>query len=228
MASLKAAVFDLDGVLIDSEPLWRRAEQQVFNALGLKLTEDMCRETTGLRTAEVVAYWYRRFPWTGERPQDVEQEILRTVEQLIVEEGRSFEGTGAILQGLKDAGLKLALASSSPRHVIDAAVRKLALGDFFAAVCSAVDEDHGKPHPAVYLRAAERLGVEPGECVAFEDSVPGVRAAKAAGMTVVAIPASEQYADSGFELADVKLKSLQLFDMEMIRGGMGAPARYQR
>ena len=79
---MRAAIFDMDGVLIDSEPLWRRAEKQVFGTVGIKLTEEMCEQTMGLRTDEVIAYWYKRFPWSGKSLKSVEQELVAAVPSL--------------------------------------------------------------------------------------------------------------------------------------------------
>lgn len=150
---MQAVIFDMDGLLIDSEPLWHVAEQEVFGALGLTLTDAMCEETTGLRTDEVVAYWYAKQPWPGggQRFEDVAHEILVRMQELIRAHGVALQGVYDILQLLQHRQLALGLASSSPPALIDTVVDKLRLQHYFRVLCSAIDEAWGKPHPAVYL-----------------------------------------------------------------------------
>jgi len=213
---MRAAIFDMDGVLIDSEPLWRRAEKEVFGSVGVVLTKEMCLKTMGLRLDEVVAYWYRRFPWAEKSLKRVEEEVLSVMYRLISEEGQALRGVHDSLELLKGAGMMLAIASSSPLGLIETAVDKLEIRRFFQALCSADDDQFGKPDPAVYLRTSDRLGVDPCECLVFEDSLLGVRSAKSAGMTVVAVPAPDQYDDPRFNEADFKVRSLSDFSFDTI------------
>ncbi len=213
---MKAAVFDMDGLLIDSEPLWRQAEKSTFREVGIELTDQMCHQTLGLRADEVVAHWYGKFPWTGATLEEVEIRLVSSVQRLISAHGQPLKGVCTILSVLSEAGFKLGLASSSPHVLIETVVGKLDVRDYFAVMCSAVDEDRGKPDPAVYLKAAEKLGVDPTNCIAFEDSVSGVRSAKSAGMSVIAVPAENQYCEREFEMADIKLRSLAEFSIEML------------
>jgi len=216
---LEAVIFDMDGVLIDSEPLWRRAEREVFGNVGLALTKEMCMGTMGLRLDEVVAYWYERFPWTGKSPGQVEEEVLSEMYRLIADEGEPLAGVQETLDVVRGSGLALAIASSSPSGLIEAVVDKLEIRDYFSVMCSADEDALGKPDPAVYLRTAERLSVDPRACLVFEDSLLGVRAAKAAGMTVVAVPAADQYDDPRFHEADFKVPSLGEFSLDMVKAG---------
>lgn len=212
----KAVIFDMDGVLIDSEPLWRRAEQQVFEQVGLTLTEEMCDETTGVRIDEVVAYWYERHPWEGKSQDAIVEEILATLHELIRDEGEALPGAHAALDAIADSPLRLALATSSPHTIIDAVLDGLGLRHYFEVICSAIDEEKGKPDPAVYLHTAHKLGVAPEACIAIEDSAPGVQSARAAGMFTVAVPASEHYNDTTFDEADLKIPSLTDFSIDLI------------
>jgi len=214
---MQAAIFDMDGVLIDSEPLWRRAEKKVFGSVGVTLTKEMCIGTMGLRLDEVVAYWYRRFPWTDKSPRQVEEEVLSTMHQLITDEGKPLRGVHATLEYLRGADLILAIASSSPYSLIEAVVDKLEIRYCFKVLCSADEDEFGKPDPAVYLRTADRLTIAPRECLVFEDSLLGVRSAKTAGMTVVAVPAADQYDDPRFDEADFKVRSLSEFSFDLMR-----------
>jgi mannitol-1-/sugar-/sorbitol-6-/2-deoxyglucose-6-phosphatase len=216
---VQAVIFDMDGLLIDSEPLWHVAEKEVFGARGLTLTDAMCEETTGLRTDEVVAYWYAKQPWPGERQnfEEVADEILIRMQELIRAHGVALQGVYEVLQLLQHRQLALGLASSSPPALIDTVVDKLHIRPYFRVLCSAVDEEWGKPHPAVYLTAAKRLGLPPRDCLVFEDSINGIRAAKAAGMMTVAVPAGHQYEDERFGEADFKLRSLSEFSWDLVR-----------
>jgi HAD superfamily hydrolase (TIGR01509 family) len=212
-----AAIFDMDGLLIDSEPLWRRAEKQVFGTVGMTLTEAMCEETMGLRTDAVIQHWQQRFPWSGKRPETVEQELVATVHHhLITTHGEALAGVYETLTLFREARIPLGLASSSASCLIETTVEKLGIRDYFYALCSATDEVHGKPDPAVYLTTAKRLGVPPTECVAFEDSFSGLCSAQAAGMIVVAVPAAAHHDDPRFDCADIKLRSLTEFSLELL------------
>jgi mannitol-1-/sugar-/sorbitol-6-/2-deoxyglucose-6-phosphatase len=208
-----AAIFDMDGLLIDSEPLWHRAEITVFATVGVHLTADQCRETTGLRIDEVVRYRYRQQPWQGKSLEQIEREVLTEVQRLAVTEGEALPGVHDVLALFAAEGLPLAIASASPAHMIRAIIAHLGIASYFNVLCSAADEEHGKPHPAVYLQAARQLGVAPQRCIAFEDSIPGVQSAHAAGMTVVAVPDAHFYGRPEYGIAALQLRSLTEFDL---------------
>lgn len=204
----KAAIFDLDGLLVDSEPLWRQAEREVFAEIGLILSDDDCRSTMGMRCDAVVALWYQRRPWPNEPPAEVQNRIEARVLALMRAQGRAMPGVRHALDLVESIGCQLAVASSSSQMLIDGALERLGILDRFAARCSAFDEEHGKPDPAVFLTAARQLGVDPRTCLAFEDSPPGVESARRAGMQVVAVPDAEHQGHPGFDEADVVLESL--------------------
>jgi mannitol-1-/sugar-/sorbitol-6-/2-deoxyglucose-6-phosphatase len=213
---MKAAIFDMDGLIIDSEPLWRLAEREIFGRVGLVLTDDDCRITTGLRSDEVVRYWFERRPWSGASPTEVHENLDARVTEFIADRGRAMPGVRCAIGLLRDAGLRLALASSSSQNLIRVVLETLGLDDVFEITCSGVDEERGKPDPAVYLTTVGRLGVNARECVAFEDSTAGVQAAHAAGCRVIAVPAAADHDDPRFDLADLKLRSLEYFDLRLI------------
>ncbi|MCA9364540.1 MAG: hexitol phosphatase HxpB [Candidatus Moranbacteria bacterium] len=204
----EAVIFDMDGLLIDSEPLWMEAEITVFRALGVPLTEGLCRKTMGMRIDEVVEHWFSLYPWQGRSQEDVSREILETVTSLVLEKGEFLPGAYKALLFSRKRCDRVALASSSDMSLINAVFQKLDLGDFFDVVCSGADEVYGKPHPAVFLSVATKLDVLPSECLVFEDSLNGVIAAKAAKMRCVAVPSFEMISDERFSLADEKLSSL--------------------
>jgi sugar-phosphatase len=210
----RAAIFDMDGLLIDSEPAWRAAERRVFSSVGIDLNDADCRQTTGLRVDKVVEYWFQRYPWNGTSQTAIAAEIVATVRNEILDSGVPMPGVVDILKLFSGSGWKIGLASSSPIELIAAVVRRLGISDYFGALCSAFDEPFSKPHPGVYLTTAQRLGVQPSRCIAFEDSKTGVAAAKSAEMFVVAVP-DETYRQSGEMMAgaDLQLTSLEQFSL---------------
>lgn len=212
-SAVAAVIFDMDGLLIDSEPLWRRAEIEIFASLGVHLTEADCTRTTGLRIDAVVAFWLRERPWAAPvPPEEVAARIVSRVIALVQAEGVLMPGAVEALERFAVRGLPLGLASSSPRRLIDAVLACFGLGRYFLAVHSAEGEARGKPDPAVYLHTAERLGLDPRRCMAIEDSIPGVLAAVAAGMGCIAVPAPEHRGDARLRCATVVLGSLTELD----------------
>ena len=184
-----------------------QAEVEVLGALGVPLTLECCQETTGLRMDETVCYWAARHPWTGTSLEEVVGRILHRVLALLSERAPLKPGVLESLAVVRRAGLRLAVASSSPLGLIEGAVERVGLQDVFEQLVSAEGERFGKPHPAVYLTTAARLGVPPEACLALEDSVNGVYAAKGAGMHCIAVP--ERWpVDPRFSAADAVIRSL--------------------
>jgi sugar-phosphatase len=213
---VKAAIFDMDGLLIDSEPLWQEAEISVFQAVGVPLTRELCRETVGVRLDEVVRHWHERFPWNSDSLEVVEARILDEVSRLIVSRGKAMPGVRETIESLLAADYELAVASSSPLRLIRTALETFGLIEHFSVLHSAETEGQGKPHPAVYLTTMSRLGVEPSCCIAFEDSASGVRAAKAAGAWVIAVPDPADISSPAFAAADLVLSSLTSFSLSSV------------
>jgi mannitol-1-/sugar-/sorbitol-6-/2-deoxyglucose-6-phosphatase len=203
---IDAVVFDMDGVLLDSEPIWRAVEREVFARLGIRVTDDNLRETMGVRIADVVERWHRRHPWAEPSRAEVADAVVEGVARRIEEAGTLHPGVRGAIERLERDGVRLALASSSPMRLIRAVLAMGGLEERFEVVVTAEDEERGKPDPAVYLSAAGALEVDPARCLAIEDSINGVRAAKGAGMVCVAIPAPDNGAD--FREADLVLRSL--------------------
>ncbi len=183
----RACVFDMDGVLIDTEPVWRQVEVDVFARVGVALTDEQLRDTWGMRIEEVVAHWYQQRPWNGIRPHAVQREIVREMVEYVRTQGEPMVGAIEAITTARSVGLRVAIASSSARELIDAVVERLGIIDVIDAVCTADDEVRGKPDPAVYLSAAQALDVMPSLCVAIEDSPVGVSAAVAAGMRCIGV-----------------------------------------
>lgn len=209
---INTVIFDMDGLLVDSEPLWGIAMQEVFATVGVEISRELAAHTTGLRTTEVVNYWHDYFKWENKSTDQVTIEIVDTVTDKILAEGKSMEGLHYILDYFQQKDFKIGLASSSPMRLIQSVINHLDIKDYFQAVSSAEFESYGKPHPAVYLACAKSLGSSPLDCIAFEDSVTGMVAAKAARMKTVVVPEAHRRNDSRYALADLKLDSLLEFN----------------
>ncbi len=158
---IKAVIFDMDGVLIDSENLWQQSEKELFGALGFDLTEDLLVQTRGLRTKEMVAHWCGMFKITSVS----QQELIEKYDSQMVIKMRSMvplmEGAVEAIHFFKEKKMPLALASCSTMEHIEAAMGKYKLADYFDLMVSAANGMPGKPHPEVYIQTASRLGVEP-------------------------------------------------------------------
>ena len=212
---IKAVIYDMDGLIIDSEPLWQEAEISVFKSININLTKEDCMKVMGMRTDEVVDYWFRRFPWEAPSKTEITSAIVRELIRLIKEKGKLMEGVKESLDFVRSMDVKIALASSSSYEIINAVLEKFGLMKEFEEVYSAQEEEYGKPHPAVYISAAKRLNVAPVECLAIEDSFNGVLAAKAAKMKCIAIPYEGVRHDRRFAIADVSLDSLMQIDEDV-------------
>jgi len=214
----RAAIFDMDGLLVDTEPYWRSVEVDVFAQLGVDITPLLGRGLTmGMRVDEVVAFFRARLGWEGPSDDEVAERIVAGIVTAIRDRAELLPGAIESVDLLAGYGLRVALASGSTPPVIDAVLERFGLAGRFSVVSSAVDDRLGKPHPAIFLRTAAALGVDAIECVVLEDSLNGCVAAKAARMRVVAVP-DRRFADDGrFAIADVRLSSLeQLGESEVI------------
>jgi sugar-phosphatase len=189
--TLEAAIFDMDGLLVDSEPIWHEVEIEVFGRHGVPLTVERCLETKGMFLGDAVEHWYARYPWGGASRSAVAAEIVEAMAGRLEMAVELKPGVEHALDYCQDRGARLAVASSSPRRLIDAVVRRFGLGPRFGVVHSGEDEAVGKPDPGIFLTTARLLDVGPERCVVFEDSAAGVVAAKAAGMVCVAVPEAD-------------------------------------
>jgi sugar-phosphatase len=202
----------MDGLLIDSEPLWQQAEIEIFKTVGLDMTPEQSAQSMGLRLDKVVEFWYTRHPWKTASQKDIEQAILERMLELVAEKGEAKEGVYEILDFFAAHDLPMAIASSSHMILIKAVVNKLGIKEYFKFLYSAEFEPYGKPHPGVYLNAALKLNVPPENCLVLEDSIRGIISAKAAEMTCIAVPDPIIKDDPRLSLADRVLQSLADFD----------------
>lgn len=213
---IKAIIFDMDGLLIDSEPFWQKAEMVTFSDVGITLTKEMCKETMGLRVDEVVAHWFSRHPWQSPSKKEVENGIVGRVIDFVVKDGEAKEGAKEVMDFLFNKHLPMAIASSSQSRIIETVLDKLSIRKYIQFAYSAENEIYGKPHPGVYITAAKKLKVDPEFCLAFEDSPNGVIAAKAARMKCIAVPDQSLRDNRIFFIADAILNSLKEFSQQKI------------
>ncbi|WP_445947403.1 hexitol phosphatase HxpB [Shewanella sp.] len=208
---IHGVIFDMDGVLIDSEPAWQTAEHLVMTELGVPLSFEDTEQTTGLRIDQVVHYWYARHPWCSANDYDnlaVANKIVSQVVNEISAQGQPMAGVIEALNACQQLGLKIGLATSSSSAIITAVMNKLNIADYFEARCSAEHLSYGKPHPEVYLNCANALGLAPSNCLAVEDSFNGLIAARAATMQTVIIPTPNQATQARWAAAHHQLKDL--------------------
>jgi mannitol-1-/sugar-/sorbitol-6-/2-deoxyglucose-6-phosphatase len=211
---IEAVIFDMDGLLIDSEPLWQEAEINVFGKIGVHLTREECMQTMGYKISEVVPYWYKRKPWENKSFEELEAEIFEEAIRLIIEKGEPMKGVNYILDFFRDRKIRIGLASTSPIRIIKTVLSKLNISHYFEVLHSAEFEEYGKPHPAVFINAAKKLGLEAHSCLVFEDSFNGLIAAKSARMNTIAIPDKHYHHLTKFDIADYKLNNLTEFTDE--------------
>lgn len=204
-----AVIYDMDGLIIDTEPFWWKAEIKVFGTVGVHITEADCHRLSGYRFDEVVNYWYNRHSWKNKTREQVHDEVIDEMEYAITHFAKEMKGVHASLEYFKGMGLRIGLASSSAMRLIKAVVTKLKIEDYFEILVSAEHEKYGKPHPAVFIRTAERMEIEPETCLVLEDSFNGLLAAKAARMKCALIPEKSNFNDPRFAIADWKLNSLE-------------------
>lgn len=215
MKNSKAIIFDMDGVLIDSEPFWGQASMEVMERVGIPYTRDDVMRYQGVRIGDIVSRVWDENPVSYSK-EEIEGMVCDRVSELVLESGRVLLGIDNILQKAVKWGLRIGLATSTPRRVAVNFIKRVGIGESIEVMCTGEEVDYGKPHPEIYILCAERLGVEPWECIVFEDSVNGVVAAKAARMYTVAVPAPTSYEDKRYGIADVKLHSLTDFTDDMI------------
>lgn len=208
---IEAVLFDLDGLLINSEPFWQEAEYSMFQNLGIEITPKIKEITYGLPVKEMIEFYYKIKPWDNFNLNKIKYKIFDEVEKKIIDQGNMLPGVLEIIEYFKKKKLKTGIASASPYGIIYAALDKLKIRDKFDIIHSGDEEEYGKPHPAVYINAAKKLNIKPINCLVFEDSLVGVIAALSARMKVVAIVRNDNGNNAKYAVADLQLNSLADF-----------------
>lgn len=222
-----AAIFDMDGLLLDSEPLWRQVSRRIYATVDVLVDDDFLSQTEGLRLVDSIQLVYGFKPFSKKTRERIGEEITDAMCDMIRSHGEALPGVYRTLQFFRSRGIPVALASSSGRRVIAAVVDKLSLEGCFAVTRSGEQESEGKPSPQIFLSTARELRADPSRCVVFEDSVNGVLAAKAAGMFCIAVPDPRGRADPRFAIADARLGSLEEFE-ESVLDHWAVPAQESR
>ena len=217
MSRLEAVVFDLDGVLLDSEHVWDNVREELARERGGRWHDRAQADMMGMSSPEWSRYMHDVIG-LEDSPGEINDEVVRRLLERYAEGLPLIEGTIAAVERM--AGFfRLGLASSSNRAVIDAVLERAELARLFEVTVSSEEVPRGKPAPDVFLEAARRLGVAPDRCAAVEDSGNGIRAAHAAGMRVIAIP-NRRYppTDNAVELTDAVVDSIAVLSRELISG----------
>lgn len=205
---LKAAVFDMDGLMFDTERLVYRNWQDMMDKRGYDYSIEDFKQTVGRRKAEVQNFYFGKygkdFPYW-----EISEEGKGRYVRYVQEHGISVKpGLYELLSALREKNYRIALATSTSRQTAELNLRSAKVTDYFDALVCGDDVKNGKPHPEVFLTAASRLGVAPEDCVAFEDSINGIKSAYAAGMETVMVPDFLQPTEEIVPMIDFLLKTL--------------------
>ena len=186
LKDIKAVLFDLDGTLVDSMWIWKDIDVEYLGRFGITLPEDLQACIEGMSFSETAEYMKMRFA-IPDTVEEMKQTWNQMAWQKYTEEVALKNGARTFLENCKREGIKLGIATSNSKELVDAVLKALGVYDYFNAVVTGCEVEHGKPAPDVYLEAAKRCGVQPRECLVFEDIVAGILAGKAAGMRVCAV-----------------------------------------
>jgi len=203
---VRAVVFDLDGLLFDTENLWAEEELQMLVDHGVEHVADDRLATVGQTIDTSVAYYARRIGLPASAIPALRKELTERVRAAMVQRLQPLPGAIDLVRATARAGLPLGIASNNDKDIALLALELAGLADAFNVVVSAEEVERAKPAPDVYLRACAALGVAPSEALALEDSSSGIAAARAAGMLVYAVP---QFAETDVSAADRVLTSLE-------------------
>ena len=220
---IKAVIFDMDGVMIDSEPLWEKAERILLARRGIDYNPTYRDKIVGLNQKDSGKLLKETF----NLPETIEEllaERINLIVRIYEEELELIPSLKTILKELKKSGFLLALASSSPLRVINLVLNRFSLNEFFSVVVSGESVEFGKPHPDIYLITAKKLGacpeqglrIEPNECVVIEDSINGVKSAKSAGILCIAVP-DKRLNQKGFQIANLVVDGLDKISVKVVK-----------
>ncbi len=212
---MKAAIFDMDGLLIDSEKHWITVDHQIWKELGLTIDDAMQKRLTGLNLKDSFALALEYKPdlsW-----DEMIAKYDEAAVKIYTEKTNLLPGVVNLLTKIKDGNLSCALASSSSLDWIEMVMKRFDLEKFFEIKFSSRSMNlPGKPLPDIYLAVMKEMGVEPHESIVFEDSVYGVQAGKKAGAYTVAVP-NPEWNSGDYSMADLVLQSLEEFDFSIIK-----------
>jgi len=207
---VRGVIFDMDGLLVDAGPIWRSVGDEMFAELGADISDVSATGVAmGMSVGDAMELFCSYAGIPAEERAQLEQRIVERVVDAISQRAELLPGALFALDFCEGRSLTVALASGSTPPIIEAVLSRFGLVGRFAAVCSAIEEPFGKPHPSVFLTAAARLGERPSACLVLEDAVDGCIAAKAASMRVIAVPDATGVADPRYAIADLVVPSLE-------------------
>lgn len=186
LKDIQAVLFDLDGTLVDSMWVWRDIDIIYLGKFGLTLPESLQAEIEGKSFSETAVYIKERFD-IPDTVEEMKAEWNRLAWDKYTHEVPLKKGAGEFLNHCKEKGIRLGIATSNSRELVDNIIKVHGLSDYFTGVVTGCEVERGKPSPDIYLEAAKRCGVEPSACLVFEDIIPGIMAGRAAGMKVCAV-----------------------------------------
>lgn len=186
LENIKAVIFDLDGSLVDSMWMWRDIDSEYLGRFGIPLPDDLQRKIEGMSFSETAVYFKEHFP-IPDSIEQMKEDWNRMAWDKYLHEVPLKEGVHEFLIECKKRGILLGIATSNSRELVKNIADVHGFHDFFQCIMTGCEVAHGKPAPDIYLEVAARLGVDPGDCLVFEDIVPGIQAGKSAGMNVCAV-----------------------------------------
>lgn len=205
---IRAVIFDMDGVIVDSEPLHFKAEKMMMEYYGKGISDEELNNYVGVANPEMWAELRKKYRLAAALEEILEKQLSFKKDLFRRSELKPTEGVNELLQKLRSGGIGIALASSSPRELIELLLDKLGIKDSFDVVVSGEEVKHSKPAPDIFLEAAGRLGIEPASCLVIEDAKHGVKAAKLAGMYCVGFR-NPNSGNQDLSLADAVVRSMR-------------------
>ncbi|KUO71594.1 MAG: HAD family hydrolase [Clostridia bacterium BRH_c25] len=210
---IKAIIFDVDGTLIDSMWIWKQVDVEFLSKRGISLPERLQSEIEGMSYSETAIYFKARFD-LPESLDEIKEEWRIMAEDYYKCHIKLKSGAKEFLKLLYEKGFTIGIATSNSRELVEHMLANHNIKQYFSNIRTSCEVDKGKPHPDVYLKVAEDMGIEPDHCIVFEDTVAGVMAAKAAGMKVFAM-ADEISLESKDKLIEMTEGYIHSFDEVM-------------
>jgi len=214
---IQTVIFDMDGVIIDSEPVYFKIDKEMFEELNIAVSFEEHSTYVGTSSQNMWDAIIKKHGIPGDPGELMRKEYNLYMDYLVnANDLQPIDGVMELINGLHENNLKLILASSSPMEIIDIILKKFKLPDLFIAKVSGSELAHSKPHPEIFLKAAQLAGSEPKECIVIEDSKNGVAAAKAAGMKCIGFlnPSS---GDQNLGDADMVIQSFKELNADLVK-----------
>jgi len=217
MNRLQAVIFDMDGVIIDSEPIHYKVNQELYKKMEIEITEDEYNGFIGISNSDHWSYLKEKHSLVEDIEDLVARQNKGNIEHLKASDQEAIPGVVSLLEELKDKGVKIGLASSSSLEYIKAVTEKFAIKDYFLVMVSGENMDRGKPYPDIFLHAADKLNVDVANCVVIEDSKNGIKAARTAGMKCIGF-INPNSGNQDMTLADTMVDSMEKITIGMLKG----------